>query len=85
MPNGKSNFLEGPVFVRRDVFTAFWRLNLEHVVGGTADLSWNCKRLINPTYSSASFLGLWAFAVATLKRLVFSKKWSGFEPFNFDP
>ena len=29
----KSNPLEGPVLVRRDLFTAFWRLNLEHVVG----------------------------------------------------
>jgi hypothetical protein len=43
------------------------------------------KRLTKPTKSSASFLGLWAFAVATLKRLVFSKKWPGFEPLNFDP
>jgi len=33
---GKSDPLEGPVFVRRDLFTAFWRLNLEHRVAGSS-------------------------------------------------
>jgi hypothetical protein len=32
-PNGEIQFPRVPVFVRRDLFTAFWRLNLEHVVG----------------------------------------------------
>ena len=50
---GKSNFLEGPVFVRHDLFTAFWRLKLEHVVGGTADLSWNYLSLDQPAPRTA--------------------------------
>ena len=37
----KSNFLEGPVFVCRDLFTAFRRLKSGSYGGGTVDLSWN--------------------------------------------
>jgi hypothetical protein len=52
-PNGEIQFPRVLVFVRRDLFTAVWRLNLEHVVGGTADLSWNYLSLDQPAPRTA--------------------------------
>ena len=51
----------------------------------TKNYTFNVSVSPTPPICLPFFLKLWAFAVATLKRLVFSKKWPGFEPLNFDP